>query len=89
MNDSRLEEFIAKATGKTIGRCSKVELATMFFNSYAELVKYHKELTQGYYLYKEKEDKINKIKEEMKDLDNIPTSVITTIIEEIPKEKVD
>ena len=89
MNDPRLEEFIAKATGKTIGRCSKVELATMFFNSYAELVKYHKELTQGYHLYKEKEDKINKIKEEMKDLDNIPTSVITTIIEEIPKEKVD
>jgi hypothetical protein len=40
-------------------------------------------------IYKEQEDKINKIKEEMKDLDNIPTSVITTIIEEIPKEKVD
>ena len=87
MNDPNLEKFIAKATGKTIGRCSKVELATMFYNSYAELVKYHQELTQGYYLYKEKEDKLNKIKEEMKDLDTIPTSVVTTIIEEVAKEE--
>ena len=89
MNDSRLEEFIAKATGKTVGRCSKTELATLFYNSYAELVKYHKELTQGYYLYKEKDDKIIEITEAIKDLDTIPTSVITTIIEAKPKEKVD
>ena len=89
MNDPRLEEFIVKATGKTIGRCSKVELATMFFNSYAEIVKYHKQLTQGYELYKEQETIIDKISEETKDLDTIPTSVITTIIEAKPKEKVD
>jgi len=89
MNDPRLEEFIVKATGRTIGRCSKVELSTMFFNSYAEIVKYHKQLTQGYEIYKEQEGIIDKIKEEIKDLDTIPTSVITTIIEAKPKEKVD
>jgi len=89
MNDPRLEEFIVKATGKTIGRCSKVELATMFFNSYAEIVKYHKQLTQGYELYKEQETIIDKISEEIKDLETIPTSVITTIIEAEPKKEVD
>ena len=89
MNDPKLEEFIAKATGKTVGRCSKTELATLFANTYAEYYKCYRQLEQGYLIYKEQEDKINKIKEEMKDLDNIPTSVITTIIEEIPKEKVD
>tara|TARA_R110002020_G_scaffold467700_1_gene691488 strand:- start:288 stop:557 length:270 start_codon:yes stop_codon:yes gene_type:complete len=89
MNDPRLEEFIVKATGKTIGRCSKVELATMFFNSYAEIVKYHKQLTQGYELYKEQETIIDKISEETKDLDTIPTSVITTIIEAKPKKEHD
>ena len=89
MNDPRLEEFIVKATGKTIGRCSKVELATMFFNSYAEIVKYHKQLTQGYELYKEQETIIDKISEETKDLDTIPTSVITTIIEAKTKKEHD
>jgi len=89
VNDPRLEEFIAKATGKTIGRCSKVELSTLFANTYAEYVKSFNQLKDGYRLYKEIESKLDKIKEEIKDLDTIPTSVITTIIEEVPKEKVD
>jgi hypothetical protein len=89
MNDPRLAEFIVKATGKTIGRCSKVELSTLFANSYAEYVKSFNQLKDGYRLYKEIEGKLDKIKEEIKDLDTIPTSVITTIIEAKPKEKVD
>ena len=92
-NDEKLQEFIVKATGKTIGRCSKVQLATLFANTYAEYVKAYKQgneqIEQGYKLYKEKDDKIIEITEAIKDLDTIPTSVITTIIEAKPKEKVD
>ncbi len=88
-NDAKLQEFIVKATGKTIGRNTKQSLATLFANSYAEYVKAFKQLKQGYALYKEQESIIDKIKEEIKDLDTIPTSVITTIIEAKPKEKVD
>ena len=88
-NDAKLQEFIVKATGRTIGRNTKQSLATLFANSYAEYVKAFKQLKQGYALYKEQEDIIDKIKEEIKDLDVIPTSVITTIIEAKPKEKVD
>ena len=89
MNDPRLEEFIVKATGKTIGRCSKVELATLFANSYAEYVKSYNQLKDGYRLYKEKESIIDKISEEIKDLETIPTTVITSIIEEkVVKEKI-
>lgn len=89
MNDPRLAEFIVKATGKTIGRCSKTELATLFANSYAEYVKSFNQLKDGYRLYKEQESIIDKISEEIKNLDTIPTSVITAIIEEkIVKEKI-
>ena len=88
-NDAKLQEFIVKATGKTVGRNTKQSLATLFANSYAEYVKAFKQLKQGYDIYKEQEDIIDKIKEEIKDLDVIPTSVITTIIEAKPKEKVD
>jgi|TARA_R100001463_G_scaffold55502_2_gene107070 hypothetical protein len=92
-NDEKLQEFIVKATGKTIGRCSKVQLATLFANTYAEYVKAYKQgneqIEQGYKLYKEKDDKIIEITEAIKDLETIPTSVITTIIEAKPKEKVD
>lgn len=92
-NDEKLQEFIVKATGKTIGRCSKVQLATLFANTYAEYVKAYKQgneqIEQGYVLYKERDDKIIEITEAIKDLDTIPTSVITTIIEAKPKEKVD
>tara|TARA_R110002167_G_scaffold10082_2_gene46452 strand:- start:169 stop:453 length:285 start_codon:yes stop_codon:yes gene_type:complete len=80
-NDAKLQEFIVKATGKTIGRNTKQSLATLFANSYAEYVKAYKQLKQGYEIYKEQEDIINKITEEIKDLDTIPTSVLTTIIE--------
>ena len=80
-NDEKLQEFIVKATGKTIGRNSKQTLATLFANSYAEYVKTYKQLEQGYKIYKEQEDIIDKIKEEIKDLETIPTSVLTTIIE--------
>ena len=79
-NDEKLQEFIVKATGKTIGRNSKQTLATLFANSYAEYVKAFKQLKQGYDLFKEQEDIINKIKEESKDLDMLPTSVINKII---------
>ena len=85
-NDAKLQEFIVKATGKTIGRNTKQSLATLFANSYAEYVKAYKQLKQGYALYKEQEDIINKITEEIKDLDTIPTSVINVILEEKPIE---
>ena len=88
-NDAKLQEFIVKATGRTIGRNTKQSLATLFANSYAEYVKAFKQLKQGYALYKEQEGIIDKIKEEIKDLDTIPTSVITTIIEAKPKKKND
>ena len=89
MNDPILAEFIVKATGKTIGRCSKIELSTLFANSYAEYVKSFNQLKDGYRLYKEIEGKLDKIKEEIKDLETIPTSVITTIIEAKPKKEHD
>ncbi len=79
-NDEKLQEFIVKATGKTIGRNSKQTLATLFANSYAEYVKAFKQLKQGYEIFKEQEAIINKIKEESKDLDMLPTSVINEII---------
>ena len=85
-NDAKLQEFIVKATGKTIGRNTKQSLATLFANSYAEYVKAFKQLKQGYALYKEQESIIDKIKEEIKDLDTIPTSVINVILEEKPIE---
>ena len=90
MNDQEsVKEFIVKATGKTVGRSSKMELAMLFANTYAEYVKTAKQLNQGYLIYKELEGKIDKITEAIKDIDSIPTSVITTIIEEKPKEKSD
>ena len=90
MNDQeRVKEFIVKATGKTVGRSSKMELAMLFANTYAEYVKTAKQSNQGYLIYKDLEGKIDSIKEEIKDIDNIPTSVITTIIEAKPKEKSD
>ena len=90
MNDQeRVKEFIIKATGKTVGRSSKMELAMLFANTYAEYIKTAKQSNQGYLIYKEFEGKIDKITEAIKDIDNIPTSVITTIIEEKPKEKSD
>ena len=85
-NDAKLQEFIVKATGKTIGRNTKQSLATLFANSYAEYVKAYKQLKQGYEIYKEQESIIDKIKEEIKDLDTIPTSVINVILEEKPIE---
>mgnify|MGYP003639479040 FL=1 len=85
-NDAKLQEFIVKATGRTIGRNTKQSLATLFANSYAEYVKAYKQLKQGYEIYKEQESIIDKIKEEIKDLDTIPTSVINVILEEKPIE---
>ena len=53
MNDKqKVEQFIAKATGKTIGRSKKLELAILFANTYTEYVKTHKELSKGYAIYK-------------------------------------
>ena len=90
MNDQeRVKEFIVKSTGKTVGRSSKMELAMLFANTYAEYVKTAKQSNQGYLIYKELEGKIDKITEAIKDIDSIPTTVITTIIEEKPKEKSD
>jgi len=90
MNDQdRVKEFIVKSTGKTVGRSSKMELSMLFANTYSEYVKTVNQVNQGYLIYKEYEGKIEKIKEAIKDIDTIPTSVITTIIEEEPKEKSD
>ena len=90
MNDKeRVQEFIIKATGKTIGRNTKLELSTLFANTYAEYIKSINDINKGYTLFKELDDKISRIKEEIKDVDSIPTEVITTIIEEVSKEKVD
>jgi hypothetical protein len=83
MNDNdRVKEFIIKATGKTVGRSSKMELSILFANTYAEYVKLVNDINKGYTLYKEIEGRVDKIKEEIKDLETIPTSVITTILEE-------
>jgi uncharacterized UPF0160 family protein len=83
MNDNdRVKEFIIKATGKTVGRSSKMELSILFANTYAEYVKLVNDINKGYKLYKEIEGRVDKIKEEIKDLETIPTSVITTILEE-------
>jgi len=90
MNDQeRVKEFIVKSTGKTVGRSSKMELSMLFANTYSEYVKTVNQVNQGYLIYKELEGKIDKITEAIKDIDNIPTSVITTIIEEKSKEKSD
>ena len=90
MNDQdRVKEFIVKSTGKTVGRSSKMELSMLFANTYSEYVKTVNQVNQGYLIYKEYEGKIEKIIDAIKDIDNIPTSVITTIIEEKPKEKSD
>ena len=90
MNDQdRVKEFIVKSTGKTVGRSSKMELSMLFANTYSEYVKTVNQVNQGYLIYKEYEGKIEKIIDAIKDIDSIPTSVITTIIEEKPKEKSD
>jgi cell division protein FtsB len=66
-----------------LGRqASKMELSILFANTYAEYVKLVNDINKGYTLYKEIEGRVDKIKEEIKDLETIPTSVITTILEE-------
>ena len=83
MNDKdRVQQFIIKATGKTIGRNSKESLSILFANTYAEYVKSINDINNGYKLYKELEDKIDRIKLVIKDLDTIPTSVINEILDE-------
>ena len=90
MNDQeRVKEFIVKSTGKTVGRSSKMELSMLFANTYSEYVKTVNQVNQGYLIYKELEGKIDKIIDAIKNMEMIPTSVITTIIEEKPKEKSD
>jgi uncharacterized UPF0160 family protein len=83
MNDEdRVQQFIIKATGKTIGRNSKMSLSILFANTYSEYVKSVNDINNGYTLYKELEGKIDKIKIVIKDLDNIPTSVINEILDD-------
>jgi uncharacterized UPF0160 family protein len=90
MNDQdRVKEFIVKSTGKTIGRSSKMELSMLFANTYSEYVKTVNQVNQGYLIYKELEGKIDKISDAIKNMETVPTNVITTIIEEKPKEKSD
>ena len=87
MNDQdRVKEFIVKATGKTVGRSSKMELSMLFANTYSEYVKTVNQVNQGYLIYKELEGKIDKISDAIKNMETVPTNVITTIIEEKPKE---
>ena len=52
-DSQKVEKFIAKATGKPLGRNNKKELATMFYNAYGEYVKTVKELNQGYIIFKD------------------------------------
>jgi uncharacterized UPF0160 family protein len=81
MNDEdRVQQFIIKATGKTIGRNSKISLSILFANTYSEYVKAINDINNGYTLYKELEDKIDKIKIVIKDLEDVPTSVINEIL---------
>jgi uncharacterized UPF0160 family protein len=83
MNDKdRVQEFIIKATGKTIGRNSKESLSILFANTYSEYVKAIRDINNGYKLFKELEDKINRIGIVIKDLENVPTSVIKEIIDD-------
>ena len=87
MNDQeRVKEFIVKSTGKTIGRSSKMELSMLFANTYSEYVKTVNQINQGYIIYKELEGKIDKISDAIKNMETVPTNVITNIIEEKPKE---
>ena len=87
MNDQeRVKEFIVKSTGKTIGRSSKMELSMLFANNYSEYVKTVNQINQGYIIYKELEGKIDKISDAIKNMETVPTNVITKIIEEKPKE---
>ncbi len=87
MNDQeRVKEFIVKSTGKTVGRSSKMELSMLFANTYSEYVKTVNQVNQGYLIYKELEGKIDKITEAIKNMETVPTNVITNIIEEKPKE---
>ena len=58
-------------------------------NTYAEYIKTAKQSNQGYLIYKEFEGKIDKITDAIKNMETVPTNVITTIIEEKPKEKSD
>lgn len=90
MNDKdRVQQFIIKATGKTIGRNSKDGLSMLFANSYAEYVKAVNQLQKGYEIYKQQEEIITKISDAIKDIDTIPTEVIKTIIETPPISKKD
>ena len=90
MNDQeRVKEFIIKSTGKTIGRSSKMELSMLFANTYSEYVKTVNQINQGYIIYKELEGKLEKITDAIKNMETVPTNVITSIIEEKPKEKSD
>ena len=87
MNDQeRVKEFIVKSTGKTVGRSSKMELSMLFANTYSEYVKTVNQINQGYIIYKELEGKIDKISDAIKNMETVPTNVITKIIEEKPKE---
>jgi uncharacterized UPF0160 family protein len=79
-DDDRVQQFIIKATGKTIGRNSKISLSILFANTYSEYVKAINDINNGYTLYKELEDKIDKIKIVIKDLEDVPTSVINEIL---------
>ena len=48
----RVSTFIKNATGKEWGRCTKLELAILFANTYTEYVKIHTQLMEGLGIYK-------------------------------------
>jgi len=58
----RVEKFIVKATGKTLGRNKKTELATMFHNAYAEYISMLKQVNQGYVVFQEQNKILQAIK---------------------------
>jgi len=74
MNDKeKIELFILKATNKTVGRCKKQELATMFYNAYGAYVKATKELGMGWDLFVDQRADMEQIKILLEELDKHET----------------
>jgi hypothetical protein len=65
MNDhDKVQQFIIKATGKSVGRNKKIELSTMFANAYMEYVKMFNQVNQGYKILKEEEKILKAVRDQ-------------------------
>jgi uncharacterized UPF0160 family protein len=82
LNDKdRVQQFIIKATGKTIGRNTKESLSILFANTYAEYVKSINDINNGYKIYKNMDNKIKTILESIDGKKTISTKIIQDILE--------